>query len=674
MRVSTRSALVAATAGALVLGGVGVFAGQGAAAQTAVTPAVASGGITVAYYDQWSIYQNAYYLHNLDASGAANKINYLIYDFENIDPVNLTCFEASKATDPDPAGENDSNAGDGAEDSFADYQKEFDATTSVNGTADVFNQPLAGNFHQLQELKAKHPNLKILLSLGGWTYSKYFSDAAATAASRQKLVSSCIDMFIKGNIPASGGFGGPGTAAGIFDGFDIDWEYPGSAGGHLGNHVSPNDTADYTALLAEFRSELNTQGTADGKTYALTAALPAGQDKISKIQTNQIAQYLTFGDVMTYDMHGGFETTGPTNFADPLFQSPNDPSSVIAPGTEKYSSDNAIKAWTVGDPGDGIPGGFPASKLTLGIPFYYRGWTGVPAGANHGLYEPASGPGPGAVDSGSVPGIEMYKELTSVVTNPADTFFDPVSDSAYFYDGTNFWTGESAQSIKVRMDYVHCMGLAGTMMFSMYDLNDPTNTLFNDVVTDLAGTTTTCPTPPGGTATAPPPTTTAAAPPPTTTVAAPPPTTTVAAPPPTTTTASAPPAGNLISNGGFESGALSPWTCDAGTASVVASPAHAGTHALAAAATSSDDAQCTETVTVQPSHTYTLGAWVEGNFAFIGATGTGGTDPSTFTQAAPTYTHLTTTFTTGAATTSVTVFVHGWFAQGTVDVDDVTLS
>ncbi|HKN99615.1 MAG TPA: carbohydrate binding domain-containing protein, partial [Pseudonocardiaceae bacterium] len=202
--------------------------------------------------------------------------------------------------------------------------------------------------------------------------------------------------------------------------------------------------------------------------------------------------------------------------------------------------------------------------------------------------------------------------------------------------------------------------------FSMYDLDNPTNTLFNDVVTDLAGTTTTCPTPPGGTTTAPPP--------PPTTTAAPPPTTTAAPPPPTTTVASPPPAGNLVSNGGFESGALSPWTCDAGTASVVAAPAHTGTHALAAAATSSDDAQCTETVTVQPGHTYTLSAWVQGNFAFLGATGTGTTDPSTFTQAAPAYTQLTTTFTTGAATTSVTVFVHGWFAQGTVDVDDVTLS
>jgi chitinase len=533
MRVSTRSALVVGAASALLLGALSFVASQTASAgpePAAAAPAATSGGTAVAYYDQWSVYQNAYYLKNLNASGAASKLNYLIYDFENIDPTNLSCFEATKASDPDPAGENDPNAGDGAGDQFADYQKSFDSSISVDGTSDVWNQPVAGNFHQLQELKAKNPNLKILLSLGGWTYSKYFSDAAATSASRQKLVSSCIDMFIKGNIPAAGGYGGAGTAKGIFDGFDIDWEYPGSTGGHTGNHVSANDTADYTALLAEFRSELNTQGSADGKSYALTAALPSGQDKISKIQTNQIAQYLNFGDLMSYDMHGGFEPTGPTNFADPLYQSPNDPSNPVAPGTEKYSTDAAVKAFTHGDAAYGIPGGFPANKLTLGIPFYYRGWTGVPAGSNHGLYQTASAPAAGATLSGNVPGIRLYKELTGVVDNPSDTFWDPLSQSAYFYDGTNFWTGESAQSIKARTDYVHCNGLAGTMMFSMYDLNDPTNTLFNDVVGDLAGSTSSCSTPPPTTTT----TTTTTTPPPTTT-------TTTTAPPTTTTTA--PPTG-----------------------------------------------------------------------------------------------------------------------------------
>jgi hypothetical protein len=157
------------------------------------------------------------------------------------------------------------------------------------------------------------------------------------------------------------------------------------------------------------------------------------------------------------------------------------------------------------------------------------------------------------------------------------------------------------------------------------------------------------------------------------------------APPTTTTTTTAPPttttgggggggAGNLIANPGFESGALSPWTCDAGTGSVTGSPVHSGTHALAAAASNSDNAQCSQVVTVQPGHTYTLTAYVEGNYAYLGDSGTGGTDTNTWTPSAATWTQLRTTFTTGASTTKVTVYVHGWYAQGTVHADDVTLS
>ncbi|HEU0237994.1 MAG TPA: glycosyl hydrolase family 18 protein, partial [Micromonosporaceae bacterium] len=484
-----RAAWIAALAGLLVTGSVGIPVVLRSAG-TAATAAVTSGGVKIAYFDQWSIYQNAFYLKNLDTEGIASKLNFLIYDFENIDPTNLTCFEATKATDPDPAGENDPNAGDGAEDSFADYQKSFDATTSVSGVADTFNQPIVGNFNQLKELKAKYPNLHILLSIGGWTYSKYFSDVAKTAASRQKFVSSCVDMFLKGNLPVQGGFGGTASAAGIFDGFDIDWEYPGSSGGHLGNHVDPtNDPANFTALLAEFRSELNAYGTANGgKHMYLTAALPAGQDKIPFIQTNQIGQYLDYGNIMTYDMHGAFEST--TNEQDPLFPSPSDPTHV-APGTEKYSVDNAMRAWTQGDPAYGITGGFPASKATIGFPFYYRGWTGVPAGSNHGLYQSSTGGSPPMTLSGSVPGIAMYKEITSLLNNSADTFFDPVTQAAYWYDGTNFYTGDSPQSILAKANYLHCNGYAGAMMFSLYDL-DPAATLFNDVVNAVNGSATNC--------------------------------------------------------------------------------------------------------------------------------------------------------------------------------------
>jgi chitinase len=631
------------------------------ATNTTGAPAT-SGGLKIAYYDQWSIYQNAFYLKNVDQEGMAGKLDYLLYDFENIDPANLTCFEATKATDPDPGGENDPNAGDGAEDSFADYQKSFGSDISVDGTADSYNMPIVGNFHQLQELKKKYPHLKVLLSLGGWTYSKYFSDAAASDASRKKLVSSCIDMFIKGNLPSQGGYGGPGTAAGIFDGFDIDWEYPASAGGHTGNHYTAADKQNYTALLAEFRSELDAQGQADGKTYALSAAVPAGQDKIAAgIETDKIGQYLTFADPMTYDMHGGWESTGPTNHQTPIYDDPSDPSSTIPPGNAKYSTDEAIKAYTVGDPAYGIPGGFPAAKLTVGTPFYYRGWTGVAAGSDHGLFQAASGPATGAADSGSVPGVRMYKELSGIVDNPSDTFWDPAAQAAWFYNGTDFWSGEDAQSIQAKADYLHCNGLGGMMMFSLYDL-DPAATLFNDAVADTNGSAASCPTPPP---TSQPPT---SQPPTSQPPTSPPPT----SPPPTSAPPTSPPPGNGVVNGDFESGSLSPWTCTGDSGKIVTSPVHGGKYALQATPAGSDDAQCSQALTLKPNTTYTLSGWVQGPYTYIGTTGAA-SDSSTWTPGGSSWSNLSTKFTTGPSG-SVTIWIHGWYAQSAYTADDITVS
>jgi hypothetical protein len=128
-------------------------------------------------------------------------------------------------------------------------------------------------------------------------------------------------------------------------------------------------------------------------------------------------------------------------------------------------------------------------------------------------------------------------------------------------------------------------------------------------------------------------------------------------------------AGNLLANGNFGSG-LSGWTCDAGTASVVTSPVYSGdTDALAGAASSSDDAQCTQTVSVQPNSSYTLSGEVEGSYVFIGVTS--GTD--NWTPSATTWQQLSTTFTTTASQTSVTVYVHGWYGEGTYYADNLSL-
>ncbi|WP_354640069.1 glycosyl hydrolase family 18 protein [Kitasatospora camelliae] len=492
-------ALAVGTAASLLLGGsLALTAGnsaQAAAGNTTGAPAT-SGGIKVAYFDQWSVYGNAYYLKTVQDTGAAGKLDYIIYDFANIHPTNGTCFEANKAASQN---EDDPNAGDGAGDSFADYQKSFGADISVDGVADTWNQPLAGNFNQIKKLKAKNPKLKVLMSIGGWTYSKYFSDVAATDASRKKFVSSCVDMFIKGNLPLEGGFGGPGSAAGVFDGFDVDWEYPGG-GGHTGNHSSPGDKQNFTLLMAEFRAQLDAQGKADGKTYATAAAVGAGQDKIMNVETDKLGPYLTFLDVMTYDMHGAWDAKGPTNHQAPLYSNPNDPMTPAKPGNGKYSVDAAIKAWTVGDPEYGIKGGFPANKINMGIPFYYRGWTGVPAGANNGLFQSATGPATGGAMSGNVGGIRMYKELNGFVDNPAYTYWDDAAKTAYFYDGTTFWTGENERSIQAKIDYAHCNGLGGSFAFSLYDLGTQTK-LLDKMASATDGSAAGCPAAPSPTPT-----------------------------------------------------------------------------------------------------------------------------------------------------------------------------
>ena len=129
---------------------------------------------------------------------------------------------------------------------------------------------------------------------------------------------------------------------------------------------------------------------------------------------------------------------------------------------------------------------------------------------------------------------------------------------------------------------------------------------------------------------------------------------------------------NNAKNAGFESG-LANWTCTASSGTTVTSPVHGGSAALKATPAGQDNAQCTQSVAVKPNSTYTLSAWVQGGYAFLGVTGTGTTDVSTWTPDSSSWKQLSTTFTTGASTTSVSLYTHGWYGQAAYYADDVSV-
>jgi chitinase len=395
----------------------------------------------VAYYTEWGIYGKNYVVKNIVTSGTAGKVTVVDYAFSNISSDDKCAIA----------------------DAWADYQKPFSADQTVNGQADTWTQPLAGNFNQLKELKALYPNLKIMISIGGWTESTNFS-SAASPANRAAFVQSCIDMFLNGNLP---GETTPGVAAGIFDGIDIDWEYPDNPGN--GNPYGPQDIQNYTGLLAEFDSQLDTLGKQTHKHYLLTTDTPSGQDKYGVLQLGQASRYVDWFNLLTYDMHGPWDATGPTDFNAPLFDSPADPS---APPANTYSANHAVM--------DYIAAGVPPHKIVLGVPFYGHGWTNVP-NANHGLYQssPSTQPAPATFADGT----EDFKVLESL---PGYTGYrDPITQSYWIFDGTTFWSFDDPQTMTLKTAYIRSLGLGGAMFWSL-DSDDASGTLVSALYNGLS--------------------------------------------------------------------------------------------------------------------------------------------------------------------------------------------
>src|SRR4051812_45962890 len=198
---------VRATAGRVAV--TGAIALLAAGLLSSASAVAAPARVSIGYFANWDG-DSGYYPKNILAADYTH-INYAF--------ANPTAAGTCGLTDPN-----------------ADYVRRVTAAHAVNGQADGTNQKLRGNFNQFRELKAAHPGLKVLISVGGASLSDPFSDIALPAASRQKFVPSCINVFLKGNLPVSGTAGGAGAAKGVFDGIDIDWEFPVEGGT---SHVRP---------------------------------------------------------------------------------------------------------------------------------------------------------------------------------------------------------------------------------------------------------------------------------------------------------------------------------------------------------------------------------------------------------------------------------------------------
>ncbi|MFE6689863.1 glycoside hydrolase family 18 protein [Streptomyces sp. NPDC057743] len=366
------------------------------APQTTAPKTAAAGNKVVGYFTDWGIYDRNYQVKDVQTSGSADKLTHINYAFGNVQGGRCAIG-----------------------DSYADYDKAFTADQSVDGKADTWDDPngLRGNFNQLRKLKKLHPNLKILWSFGGWTWSGGFSEAAKDPAG---FAQSCYDL-VKDK-----------RWADVFDGIDIDWEYPNACG--LTCDTSGKDA--FTGVLKAVRDKF-------GKDNLVTAAITADASDGGKMDTADYggaSQYVDWYNAMTYDYFGGWDAKGPTAPHSPLTSYQGIPKAGF------NTTDTIAKLKKLG---------VPADKLLLGIGFYGRGWQGVTQDAPGGT---ASAAAPGKYEAG----IDDYKVIKARC--PAT---GTVGGTAYAKCGDQWWSYDTPQTIGTKMAYKDAQGLGGTFFWEL---------------------------------------------------------------------------------------------------------------------------------------------------------------------------------------------------------------
>ena len=291
----------------------------------------------------------------------------------------------------------------------------------------------AANLAQITALRPQNPNLSVLISVGGWTWSDGFSDAALTDQSRTVFVESAIEFLRRYDL----------------DGIDVDWEYPGQAG--AGHTFRPEDKQNYTLLIQALRARLKQEGKKMHRRLYLTVAAGASADYLDHTEMAQVQKYVDSVNLMTYDYYGPGSDAITGNHA-PLMTDPNDPKQV--------SADASVQAFE--------KAGVPANKILLGIPFYGRIWGEVPD-RQHGLFQPGK-----AIGSGDVP----YSAIQETLLNSGFTrYWDALAQVPYLYNAQKqqFVSYEDRESAAAKARYAMAHKLQGVMFWSY--LNDPSGAL-----------------------------------------------------------------------------------------------------------------------------------------------------------------------------------------------------
>jgi chitinase len=307
-----------------------------------------------------------------------------------------------------------------------------------------------GNFAALAALKQRYPRLRVLVSIGGWTGSGRFSDIALTDASRRLFASSAIGEFIR-------------RFPGVFDGIDIDWEYP-VGGGLPENAKRPEDRRNFTLLMNELRRQLDVQGSRDGRRYELAAATTAGEHGIANLEVDSLAKVVDFLNVMTYDYYAGGQVAG---FNAPLHSAVNDPS-------PKRNVDSTVAIY--------LRAGLPANKLVVGVPYYARTYANVPP-ANDGLFQTGSGAAPKEWTGANVDVSHLTRAKLEAAGFTVRT--EPSAQAPYAYNpATGVWiTFDDAESLTRKAAYVRARGLRGIMIWEAGSDDGTMTRAINDALT-----------------------------------------------------------------------------------------------------------------------------------------------------------------------------------------------